>query len=224
MEARFSEKRARDSQKSRAAILDAAEEVFAHNGFAGARIETIAKTSGYNTGLIFRYFGDKLGLYGEVLKRSDSEVSELLAHAFTPLFADEAVASDADHFRGFLKTMVVTFFDYLLEHPLLVRILTWEMAGGWEMLAKTASQFPTENSERFEAFFHRAWKTGLLRSNYAPKIQFSLVMQICHVYLAYLPLYQMLLPDEDPAASESLAQAREHLVNFIVAGMITTPE
>lgn len=204
--------------------MDAAEEVFAQNGFAGARIETIAKASGYNTGLIFRYFGDKLGLYSEVLKRSDSEVSELMVNAFTPLFTDEAAASDADHFRAFLKGMIVTLFDYLLDHPSLVRILTWEMAGGWEMLAKTASQFPTENSERFVAFFHKAWTTGFLRSNFAFKIQFSLVMQICHVYLAYLPLYQMLLPGEDPAATGSMAQAREHLVNFIVAGMMTEPE
>ena len=72
------EGRARDAHKTRAAILNAAETIFAQHGFDGARIEAIANASGYNNSLLFRYFGDKLGLYAEVLKRADKEMSELL--------------------------------------------------------------------------------------------------------------------------------------------------
>src|SRR5437667_10904346 len=90
--------RARDANKSRKAILDAAAEVFAEHGFDGARVDAIASTSGYNSGLLFRYFGDKLGLYTEVLKRADEEMSELLARVFAPLLMDESIASDAQRF------------------------------------------------------------------------------------------------------------------------------
>src|SRR5258708_3094500 len=55
--------RERDAEVAREAILKAAEEVFAREGFAGARIDTIAAESGYNKSLIFHYFGGKEGLY-----------------------------------------------------------------------------------------------------------------------------------------------------------------
>jgi TetR/AcrR family transcriptional regulator len=218
------DKRARDSQRTREAILDAAEAIFAEHGFDGARTEVIAKTSGYNTGLIFRYFGDKLGLYAEVLKCADREVNELLARVFTPLLESEIAVSQASQFKNFLETMIQTFFDYLLEHPRLVRILTWEMAEGWQIFSKISSRFPAGKGEQFETFFRKAWEARLLRSDFSPKIQFSLVLQMCQTYLASLPVYQILLSGEDLSFKESLAHAKEYLTNFIVAGMMADPE
>ena len=58
----MSEPGKRRGEITREAILMAAESVFAQHGFDGARIDTIADISGYNKTLIFRYFGDKLGL------------------------------------------------------------------------------------------------------------------------------------------------------------------
>src|SRR5690242_10524771 len=109
------EGRARDANKTRKTILDAAEAVFAQHGFDGARVDAIASTSGYNSGLLFRYFGDKLGLYTEVLKRADEEMSELLTRVFAPLLLDETIVSDAQRFRAFLTTTFGTFFDYMVE-------------------------------------------------------------------------------------------------------------
>src|SRR5690348_7704816 len=106
--------KSRDAQKTRVVIMNAAEMVFAQHGFAGARIDSIAKESGYNTSLIFRYFGDKRGLYSEVLRRADAEVGELLAKVYTPMLEDKSAAYDAVRFRNFLTTMVETLFDYLL--------------------------------------------------------------------------------------------------------------
>src|SRR5579859_5365284 len=120
--------RTRDARRTRAAILDAAEAMFAQHGFDGARIEAIANASGYNSGLLFRYFGDKLGLYAEVLKRADQEMSELLARVFTPGLSDETITSDAHRFRGFLRTTFGAVFDYMVDHPHLMRIFNWEQA------------------------------------------------------------------------------------------------
>lgn len=216
--------KSRDAQKTREAILDAAEVIFSQHGFEGARIDTIAKASGYNTGLIFRYFGDKLGLYTEMIKRADKEVSGLISHAFAPLLEDETAAADGQWVKSFLKTMIQTFFDYLLEHPRLTRILTWEMADGWTILNKITSQLPAGNSGQFEIFFNKAWKAGLLRSDFIPKIQFSMIFQMCQIYLASLPVYQILLPGEDLSAVEAFTRAREYIVNFIVAGIMKSAD
>jgi AcrR family transcriptional regulator len=50
----------------RRAILHAAEDVFAHRGFAGASIRLIASTAGVNSALVGYYFGTKAELYETV--------------------------------------------------------------------------------------------------------------------------------------------------------------
>lgn len=221
----MSESNRRRGETTREAILTAAEVVFAEHGFDGARIDTIANVSGYNKNLIFRYFGDKLGLYTQVLKRADREMGELLARVFAPLLEDETAASQARQFRAFLETMLQTLFDYLLEHPRFVRMLNWEMAEGWQTYTQIASQFPPEDRDQFETIFHKARSAGLFRSGFVPVIQLSMVLQICLSYLTFIPLYQMVLPEEDVSSFESRARAREYIVDFVVAGMmIDLPE
>ncbi|HEX6478958.1 MAG TPA: hypothetical protein VF043_08935 [Ktedonobacteraceae bacterium] len=43
---------------------------------------------------------------------------------------------------------------------------------------------------------------------------------MCQSYLAYLPLYQVMLPDEEVTSQRALSRAREYLAQFIVAGMM----
>ncbi len=209
-----------DAQRTREAILGAAEAVFSEHGFDGTSVDAIAAQAGYNKSLLFQYFGDKLGLYTQVLKRADREMGELLARVFASGEASETVAFQAHQFRAFLATIVQTLFDYLLEHPRLVRMLTWEMAEGWQTFAQIASQFPPEDTAQLEPLFHKARSAGLLRSDFVPMIQLTMMVPICQAYLAYLPLYQRLLPGEDLSSTSGLARAREYLVDFVVAGLM----
>ncbi|MGO4185995.1 TetR/AcrR family transcriptional regulator, partial [Paenibacillus sp. TAF43_2] len=62
-------KRTYDAARSKEIILDAAEQLFAEQGYSAARIDAIASEAGYNKSLIYQYFHDKLGLYTEVVKR-----------------------------------------------------------------------------------------------------------------------------------------------------------
>jgi hypothetical protein len=133
---------------------------------------------------------------------------------------DESGILRAEEFRAFLVTMVRSIFDYLLEHPRLVRILNWEMAAGWQTFAEIASQFAPEDLARVQPLFERAREAGLLRSDFVPTIQFMMLVPWCQIYPGYLPLYQRLLPDEDLTSASRLADAREYLVDFVVAGMM----
>lgn len=217
--------RVHDAEGTREAILDAAEEVFAENGFDGARIDAIAAKAGYNKSLIFHYFGDKLGLYAEVLRRADVETRELQARVLSPLMENEMVTKDAERFRTLLEVTVRALFDYLLERPRLSRMIMWEQAEGWQTYAKVASRFDTEDVEQFEALFRQARNAGFLRSDFAPAIQLSLALQVCLSYICSLPLYGTMLPDEDLSSTASLERAREQIVKFVVAGMmIDMPE
>src|SRR2546428_9758346 len=164
--------RAHDAEGAREAILNAAEAVFAEHGFDGARIDAIAASAGYNKSLIFQYFDDKLGLYAEVTRRADREMSELQARLLAPLLEDEANApnaSNAHTFKAFLETIVQALFDYLVAHPRLMRILLWEQAEGWQTYAKIVPQWlNTEDADQLVTLFHEVRSAGLLRSGFVP--------------------------------------------------------
>lgn len=212
-----------DAQSTREAILSAAETLFAERGFEGTSVDAIASLAGYNKSLLFQYFGDKLGLYSQLLKRADQEMAALMEHTFAPMIvrsADERVVLQAEELRNFLVAVVQSSFDYLLDHPRLVRILNWEMAAGWRTFAQIVSQFVPEDLARATPLFQRAHNAGLLRSDFVPSIQFTMLLPWCQLYLSYLPLYQQLLPDADLASASRLADAREYLANFVVAGMM----
>lgn len=211
-------KRVYDAQRTRTGMLDAAEALFAEHGFDGVSVDAIATEAGYNKSLIFQYFGDKLGLYSEVVKRADRELMDVLA----PVLRDATNVAEAHSFKGFLETLVGAFFDYLVDHPRFMRTLLWEQAEGWHTYTAIASQLTPEHADPFETLFRRAYDAGLLRSDFVPLIQLSMVFQMSLSYLSFIPLYK-LLPDQgqDVGSTAVRAQARAYLVAFIVHGMMT---
>ncbi|MBB5706730.1 TetR/AcrR family transcriptional regulator [Sphingopyxis panaciterrulae] len=58
---------ARDADRTRQAILDAAQQVFAEKGFAEAGVRDITARAGVNPSLVSRYFGGKLKLFEAAL-------------------------------------------------------------------------------------------------------------------------------------------------------------
>jgi TetR/AcrR family transcriptional regulator len=212
--------RARNAERTRKVILDAAEGVFAQSGFAGARFDAIALASGYNKSLIGQYFGDKLGLYTELLKRTDSNLQTLHARVLAPWLESNGSALSEPELRSFLGTIVQTTFTYLVEHPNFLRILTWEMADGWRTYAKIFPGSQQEDAASFTRLVHHAVRAGLLRPGFTPLIRLAMITQICHSYLAYLPLYQMMLGKEDVSTEQALSLTCQHLVRFVAGGMM----
>lgn len=60
---------ARDSQRSQERILAAALAEFSEHGFAGARVDRIARRARINKRMLYCYFGDKNALYRETMRR-----------------------------------------------------------------------------------------------------------------------------------------------------------
>jgi TetR/AcrR family transcriptional regulator len=216
--------RAHDAEGAREAILNAAEEVFAEHGFDGARVDAIADKAGYNKSLIFQYFGDKLNLYAQVLKRADRRGRGLQAQVFGPLLADETIVIDAWKFRTFLQTAAQAIVAYLVENPRIVRIFLWEQAQGWQTYTKIASQLDTDDIAQFEEVFARARRVGLLRSDCDPLVLMMMAMQMAMSYLASGPLYQtMMLPGRDATTPGILEQGRKLVIECILNGILRDP-
>ncbi|MFI9227491.1 TetR family transcriptional regulator [Streptomyces rimosus] len=65
--------RRRGAQGTRLLLLEAAEALFAERGYERATVRDIAERAGVNQALLFRYFGSKKALFGEVVARGGQE-------------------------------------------------------------------------------------------------------------------------------------------------------
>jgi AcrR family transcriptional regulator len=61
--------RQRDAERTRTAILDAAQTLFSTRGFAHTGVRDVAELAGVNSALVSRYFGSKEGLFRATLER-----------------------------------------------------------------------------------------------------------------------------------------------------------
>lgn len=96
----------RNPERSRARILAAALKEFAAKGFAGARVDAIAKRASINKRMLYHYFGDKEELFKAVLRlklRQRQKWAEALSGdpEDTLPFWFEASCKDADWVRLF---------------------------------------------------------------------------------------------------------------------------
>lgn len=217
-------RRPRDAGKAQDAILDAAEAVFAEHGFDGARVDAIAEAAGYNKSLIFQYFGDKLGLYTAVLKRVDLQATRIGLQVLGSLSPD--IPLTADGFRALVEKTVKVIFDYVVEHPRPLRILTWEEAEGWTTLAKFHSELDHSDVDLFIAILERARQAGALRPEISPRLFLMILTNVCRTYITSLPVFQMVLYDkssEELVTPEALARARDEIAAFVVHGLIADP-
>lgn len=86
--------RIRDPDQTRRRILAAAARAFADAGYAGARVDAIARAAGVNKRMLYHYFGDKASLYAAVLR------APLPADAATAAASPDGAGQDASDASG----------------------------------------------------------------------------------------------------------------------------
>jgi TetR/AcrR family transcriptional regulator len=83
-------------------LLDAAEEVFGEQGFAGATTSAIAERAGVTKALVHYYYRNKETLHRAVMERYDQRVSELVLEDLDMHEPTAAVANAMRRYCGFL--------------------------------------------------------------------------------------------------------------------------
>ena len=112
--ARLNDGRAgRNPERTRERILSAALKEFAANGFAGARVDMIARRAAINKRMLYHYFGNKEHLFREVLRL---KMAERQARAET-LSGDPAES-------------LIFWFEAACKDTDWVRLLEWEALQG----------------------------------------------------------------------------------------------
>jgi AcrR family transcriptional regulator len=123
--------RRRNPTESKRRILDAAERAFALRGYEGARLRDIAQEAGVHHALLHHYYGDKRGLFREVVQRALSNVS----------LTGFAQLSTPDGLEGLTRSLVNALTDFFSAHRDLMHIIEGafrERGSEAQQLASTA--------------------------------------------------------------------------------------
>ena len=110
----------RDPQRSRAAILDAAERLFADLGYDATSLNAVGAAAGVSRGTPGYFFGSKADLYQAVLDRCFGEVREAVRAGRVRALSSDRSGDDI------LAGAVSDYFDFLAARPNFVRLIERE--------------------------------------------------------------------------------------------------
>lgn len=201
--------RGRDAARTRAAILDAAEHLFAEHGYDAASLEAIGRLAGVSRGTPRYFFGAKDALYRAVLARVLTAEADLLITA-----QDRATAAGGGP-EEVLTAVVDSFVDFLVARPSFVRLVEREAAAGGRTLAEVAAATP-------------AVQTGLATlGQYFAGPAFA-ARKPAHILLSLLALCWFPLAHADtftrgfgldPQSPAFLAAWKRHVVGLVMRGI-----
>src|SRR5687768_10589134 len=127
----------RDAFRTRGAILDAAEQVFADRGFDATSLHEIAAAAQVSRATPSYFFGSKEGLYLAVLERVFAERQLAARAAFEPLEAWVRGDERSSSLRTALEQAADGYMGFLQQRPSFVRLLQHEDLTGGRHLAAT---------------------------------------------------------------------------------------
>ena len=117
-------RRARDASRSRRALLDAAERLFAERGFEATTMADIGAAAELSAGAAAYFFGSKEQLYRAVLGRAFEETSQLIRS----WSLGEGPLEDT------LGRAVGSYLEFLRAHPNFVRLVICDALDGGPFL------------------------------------------------------------------------------------------
>jgi AcrR family transcriptional regulator len=196
--------------ESRVAILDAAEDRFAVQGFASTTIKQIATDAGVNSALLYYYFADKEALYGAMVSR----LIERLATEMSQSFAGAEALPDL--VRAF-ATRQGRMFE---SEPHFRKILGRELIDHDAKHAQAAIRHLAANTfERLRTAIDAGQRAGVFRDDVDPRFAaISLVGQTAYFHLAR-PAVEILLADGRALPAGMSEAFASHVAEFTLAAL-----
>lgn len=192
-------------------ILDAAERLFAAQGFARTTIKQIGRDAGVNSALLYYYFADKDQLYREVLHRF---VTRLVART---VGGSEGTAPPDARLRAFVQAQAET----LVEHPHVPRLLVREMIDYDAAHAVEQIQhLSVTGFRRLCDLIEEGQRAGLFRADVDPRFAaISTIAQVAYFLVARPAVRILLGQGADGPTPEVVRAFGRHAADFAVAAL-----
>lgn len=201
--------RRRDASRSREAILDAAERLFAAYGYERTSLQEVGAAAGVSRGTPSYFFRSKAELYRAVLERTFDQVRNAVKSG------RERALRSGEPPEVVLAGAVGEYYDFIGGHPHFVRLLEWEALQDTGQVGELAPHLGAVH----EAVAAIADELGFGVEDRGDAEQ--LVLSI--LALCWFPLIhaRTLLPGmggnpDDPAF---VSNRRQHIIDLVLHGM-----
>jgi AcrR family transcriptional regulator len=193
------------------AILDAATQLFAAQGFDGASIRMITAAAGTNLGAITYHFGTKDALFEAVIARSVEPLVKRIG----------VLAGRSDAPLARLEEATRTLFDLLSTHPELPRLLVHVLAGD-RPIPMAARALLERNHGVVSRIITEGQQDGSIRSGDPRLLALGVAALPIWLTLMRRPLSAAI--GIDPEQPETRAALLEMAVSLVRAGFAAQPE
>lgn len=140
MEAQEQDHTIRNKEKSKQKFLDAVEKIINTKGFAGLKVNDIAKVAGLDKKLMYNYFGGRDQLIDTYIRSKDFWVN----------VRDEGGNAIGDGGKTLTANMLISQFDYVYKNQELQKILLWGLMDNRSSLKNLAKEREENGAVLFE--------------------------------------------------------------------------
>jgi TetR/AcrR family transcriptional regulator len=197
--------------RTRAAILAAAEHVFARAGLAGARTDLIAAEAGVNKALLYYYFQSKEKLYQAVLE----DHFEQFNHQALQVLGEPGSARDV------LLRYVGLHFDFMSARHRHAPLFQQFMSAGGRFSQGLVRKYFKPRGEAVARLLERGMREGEFRRVDHFHTAISIVALIVF-YFSAAPVLQM-LGHADAYADANLKHRKQAVLDFIGHALFVHP-
>ncbi len=200
------------SDKTRATILTAAEELFAESGLAGARTDAIAIAAGVNKALLYYYFKSKDQLYEAVMENYLREFN----HAALDVLG--APGSP----RTILLRYVNLHFDFASARHPRSRLFHQLMITGGQPMQRLVRKYFAPRGRALRQLLLRGMREGEFRRADPFHVSVSIIALIVF-YFSAAPILE-LLGHADAYSDANLKKRKQAVLDFIRHALFTHPD
>lgn len=197
-------------------ILDAAEALFAKQGFAATTIKQIGAAAGLNPALIYYYFGDKEKLYRELLRRTFGRfVGEAASRVGAPASPGEAI-----------RALIGWQAEALGAHPALPRLIAREMLDAQgERAREEIARLAAGPFARLCAIIEEGQRAGVFRSDLNPRFAaISAVSLLPYAHIARPAVGMMMERGIEGPTREQMEAYGRHAAEFVLSALAARPD
>lgn len=195
-------------------ILDAAEALFAAQGFDATTIKQIGARAGANPALIYYYFQSKDALYREVLRRLMTWLVSAATRRLDPALAPEEAVPTMIGFQG----------ERLMERPTLPRLIAREMIDPHaDHAAEHIGQLAGSVFSRICLLIEQGQRAGIFRPDLDPHFSALSAMSLIPYTHIVRPGMGVLLGGSGPASDEQMRAYARHAAAFVLSALEARP-
>jgi AcrR family transcriptional regulator len=198
MPAETATKQSRDTVQN---ILETATQIFAEVGFAGARVDEIARRANVNKAAIYYHIGSKEVLYTRVLQEIFSDLSERIARHV------QDVQTPEEKLRMYIRQIGQT----LQLRPQFAAIMLREIASGAQHLPDIIMQTLAQMIDLLTTILKQGEEDGVFAPSIPLMIHFMIVGQFI-----FLQTSKLLIAQHQEAIPETLLNTHQTISETIV--------